>query len=406
MSADFDIPDELEAGQPARPELPASRAPSAPAPEAPAPLVIVEYRYRGAPSWLVLVLLIVLVGLGAAYYHRHSNTGRRSSRDLVASLPRVAPVPERQGEKTAGATDALSEPPTVLNGQGIVPDLPEQLTSVPAAAAAAEPATRPMQPSSGDATPSPEAPQLAPPTIAESRPVAPLPDPGAKERPHAEAAGLVPPAGAPAAVSPPMERAATNGDQPSAPAENEAPPVPAATPPENPAPPPLSPEEVERAIQREAEERQAAVDLMRQAKGEARRTEQIEGAQRAYDQRVAFHRELRDVLRNAGADAGKRIDELCDQYGRSLPPELRKAVTRRLHTLPDRSTHQDRVALLRAHDIPEPIILDDIARHLDRRLMNARGGVRTPDEVRVRAARQLLAFPVPPQRGAGQAGQP
>ena len=387
MGDSFEIPSDLDRGgaEPASP-------PSEPitAPEAPAPLVIVEYRYRGVPSWLVLVLLVALTGAGTVFFRRHA------TRLIRTPAPRSNPptpvafadtAPGWPGEPAASATVEMVEPPTVLNGQGTV------LLPLP------EPATA--------ATTQPELPDTAPPERTAtagaipgvSHPVPSLAEPRAEPRAAAgprEPAREDDPAPEPAAPGPP-ERPATGSDR--APAESTGPnSEPPLGPAEPPPPPTPTPEEVERAIQREADAKQADLDLMREAKGEARRLDQIEDARRAYDDRVEFHRQLREILRAGGPTAGRRIDELCDQFGRDFAPEHRTAVKRRIRTrLPERSTRHDYIAFLRAHDVPEPVILDDVSRQIDRHLMNARGGVRSPDEVRVRAARELLAVPLKPR---------
>lgn len=158
--------------------------------------------------------------------------------------------------------------------------------------------------------------------------------------------------------------------------------------------PPIDEQQVERDIQREAEQRQAELDLMREAKREAVVRDRVEDAQRSYDQRITFLRELHAIVRQGGAEAGKRIDALCEQYGRELATDHRKAVARGLKLLPERATHRDRIALLRRFDVPEPSILDYLAHGLHRKWMNARDGLRNADEVRVLAAKVLLGAPL------------
>jgi hypothetical protein len=147
---------------------------------------------------------------------------------------------------------------------------------------------------------------------------------------------------------------------------------------------------------REVAEREADQEAMALLKPEARRLEEIERPRRQFEERLAFRKDLYAILKAGGSGAGRRIEELCDQYGCELAPDHQRAVTAGLRRSRARPTRHDRVSLLRSYGVPEPAILEDLARSLDRRLRNARGGLRDPDDVRLRAARELLAIPLTP----------
>jgi len=308
------------------------------------PRILVEYRYRGIPASVVAALLILTAALGIAS-HRRLTPPRLLSLGPVA--PRVAAVP----------------------------------------------ITKPLEPV--PAPPPAEARNATEPLLAMAKPVETLPDLLTETQvPVPDPASIVE-APRESSAAPPQTSAA-----PEAMPEPLPNPRPGAAPetlPEPPQDPRPSAEEVDREIQREAAEREAEMEEMKRLKPEARRLQELEAPVRAHDQRIAFRKELYQILKAGGNDAGPRIDALCDQYGREVPTDQRTAVTKRLRHASDRSTRQDRVALLRAYDVPEPAILDDLARYWDKRIRNARGGVRDHEEVRVKAAWQLLSFPLPPR---------
>ncbi|MDR3635297.1 MAG: hypothetical protein P4L84_15950 [Isosphaeraceae bacterium] len=308
------------------------------------PLILVEYRYRGVPGAVVAAVLIVCSALGIGLHRRVTPPPILITRPTTPA-PHVPP--RAQPEEVQPAQSPPQSRVTAGSPVLAVLALRDQLAT---AADPGEPAPR----REGELNPSPS------------------PSPAAD-------AGR--PASAPSEVRPQAETSETH------------------SPPPEPEPRP-STEEVEREILREAEQREAELDELRQLKPEARRLEQTEGPRRALELRLAFRKELYEIVKTAGGRAGERIEELCDQYGCALDPDQRTAVIARLRRSTDRTTCQDRVAILRACGVLEPTILEDLARYWDRRLRNARGGLHDPDEVRVKAARQLLAIPVTSQTGS------
>jgi hypothetical protein len=172
----------------------------------------------------------------------------------------------------------------------------------------------------------------------------------------------------------------------------------------NPGPEDVSRDEILRDIQREADEANARREQMEQLKPRAQALLAAEAVARIQEDRVPFRNELRQLIAERGNDAGPEIDRLCDTYGRDTPPETRAAYHRALRSTPARLTRQGMVELMRSAGLPEPVILDYLAHGLHKTL-NSRGGPRDEDEVRVRAGRLLLQFPVstakrPPQKPA------
>ena len=113
---------------------------------------------------------------------------------------------------------------------------------------------------------------------------------------------------------------------------------------------------------------------------------------KAQANRAPFHAALRETLRTRRPDTGKRIESLCDEYGRSTNPEIQKHFRRLMKTSYARLSRPTKVELMRVWGFPEPVILDYLANNADR-LIGSRGGPRTEDDVRVWAARLLLTMP-------------
>jgi hypothetical protein len=144
-------------------------------------------------------------------------------------------------------------------------------------------------------------------------------------------------------------------------------------------------EETERTIQEEAARKQREIDAQFEAK-------QAQIRQSRYDERVKFHQELRDVLKQNGSSAGPEIDRLCLRYGYEYNPEMFARAARTWSS--SKMKLEFKVQRVRSLDLPETVILnflsDDLHSHL-----RARNGPRDSNDVRVRAARQLLNFEIP-----------
>jgi hypothetical protein len=134
-----------------------------------------------------------------------------------------------------------------------------------------------------------------------------------------------------------------------------------------------------------------------------RKQELDEAWRKANEDRPPFHDELRTILvRAKGNKAGELIDQLCDRYGRSTSPEVKAYVNTRLRREFATLGLANQIEMMRASGVPEPMILDHLAKKYKVDMMK-RGGPRSLDEVLVRAARQLLAMPPPSRRGTAAA---
>ncbi len=119
----------------------------------------------------------------------------------------------------------------------------------------------------------------------------------------------------------------------------------------------------------------------------------------AWKKRTEFRKELFSILDAEGDNAGPIIQALCDRLGRDIPAEAKAAATILARTPVARTELPKRVAAARGGGIPEAVILLDILR-LERINLGARDGPRSMDEARVRAARALLAIPLPARNPA------
>jgi hypothetical protein len=176
---------------------------------------------------------------------------------------------------------------------------------------------------------------------------------------------------------------------------------------------PPSKSEVLDQVQAEAAEIGAERKQLAELKERARDEVDAESQAKVEDQRIEFRRQLSQLVQSGKKQAGKDIDELCDQFGRVYSPELRAEVTHELKRFQGRLTREAKVRLLREFGVPEAAILDFLANEVDRYYRNSRNGPRDEDEVRLSAARLLLSFKVakaprglPPRVGPGRAPVP
>ena len=126
---------------------------------------------------------------------------------------------------------------------------------------------------------------------------------------------------------------------------------------------------------------------------------------RRHEDRVKFREELRDILAMDVRKAGPEIDALVNrQRGDRDPRKFNRAIyIWRYKHVPAAA----KVSELRGRlDLPESDILDLMSDSLNERI-HTRGGPRDSNEVRVRAARQLLSFELPDPDAApvGKAGR-
>jgi hypothetical protein len=145
-------------------------------------------------------------------------------------------------------------------------------------------------------------------------------------------------------------------------------------------------EESLRAIAEEAARKQAEIL-------ESRTTRQVEIRSRRYEERVKFREELREILRVHGNKAGDEIDRLARRHGYEADSDEIIRVDRIWRGA--RLSQQAKVRMIRSLDVPEVVLLDKLSDNLAGKV-NTRDGPRNENDVRVRAARQLLSYDLPP----------
>ncbi len=406
------------------------------------PVVVIQYRTRGVPWYLVLPLL-VLVPLGAvAVYHRVSSRVR---------YPLVPPPSADQSTRTAAERQAvpgaLSEASVSAALQGLpsasIGDLgaPLALNSQPIAPGSL-PAVLPSP------SPAPKADLTKPASPAAATPAAtkegePSKSAGssdlAKAAPGVTVASTPPPAATlvkepgPQAAATPVDatRPAPRGPVAigfSVPADNDSPfaeldisrrlpggsttdqektaasngPTAASDPSPDRQPQPTQ-DQLLQDIQAEAAEKNAELKQRRDLKDRAREVVDSESQARVEDQRAAFRRDLREAIKLSRKEAATQIDDLCNQYGRNYSDELRSKARFLLERYGGKMSREAKVRMLRFHGVPEPGILDFLANEIHH-MINSRNGPRDSNEVRIDAAKQLLSIKLVKDAGGASKG--
>ncbi len=383
------------------------------------PVVVIQYRTRGVPWYLVLPLL-VLVPLGAvAVTHRVSSrvryplvpppSGDQSTRKAAerravpGALSEASVSAALRGLPSASIVDFGA--PLALNSQPIAPgSLPAVLPAPaakadltkPASPAAATPAaTKEGKPSKSAG--SSDLAKAAPGVTAATTPVdatRPAPRgtvaigfsvPADNDSPFAE---LDISRGLPASTADQEQAAAGNRPE-------------AASDPSPYRRPQPTQDQLFQDIQAEAAEKNAELKQRRDLKDRAREVVDSESQARVEDQRAAFRRDLREAIKLSRKEAATQIDDLCNQYGRNYSDELRSKARYLLQRC-GKMSREAKVRMLRFHGVPEPGILDFLANEIHRSI-NSRKGPRDSSDVRIDAAKQLLSLKlVKDARGASK----
>jgi hypothetical protein len=154
-----------------------------------------------------------------------------------------------------------------------------------------------------------------------------------------------------------------------------------------PAPQPLpTPEESLREIEQEAAQKQTEI-----REDEAKKQMEVHAAR--YEERVKFRDELRAALKEFGREAAPEIERLCQRYSYDKDP-VRLALASSKWRFA-RLSLAAKVKIVRELDLPESAILDFLSDDLHLQV-RGRNGPRNENEVRIRAAQQLLKFELPP----------
>lgn len=167
--------------------------------------------------------------------------------------------------------------------------------------------------------------------------------------------------------------------------------------------PEVTKEQVLAEIRDEAEHKAAEMRKIEELKPQVRFLEVSRVIKKAEANRIPFHRSLKELLRSRRPNVGQDIEALCNDYGRTTLPEIRAHINKIVSTTYARSSLKIKVEMMRAWGYPEPMIFDYVANGVDR-LLGTPGGPRDGDEVRVRAARLLVAMPPSATTGHSVAG--
>ncbi len=402
----------------------------------PQPLVVIQYRNRGIPPFLIPPLLVLLAAGVIMSYQRQ--TPPRSLAVTAAKASKGAKTLATESA-TKSSEDATGE----MNKEAThVPVAAEGSASIPAAVA--PPGSNPAPPVESSETISAQQPvaPVGPATAAhvgtdekpgppefdpkpeKKAPTPPNPLVAATERPtvtpESSPFDLDPQEGLRKVEAGPARAA---DSEPAAPKAAMPEPVPRPAigfnPPPDAGPPPPEPlkqpepeviaEQIEQEFQREAQQKAAERQELEAVKLEAKIREIQEAVDRAEEQRVPFRNDLRVILKSEPSDrASLLIEDLCVRYGRDTVPQISQTVGRMRQRMSGRYGHQEMMELMRNYGLPEPLILDYLAQDIRKKSMHARGGPRNEREVLVRAARLLLKYSVaqarsdsPPRAGAG-----
>jgi hypothetical protein len=409
------------------------------------PVVVVEYRNRGVPSWIFYPTMF-LIPLGAiAFYHRMVVERYRvqAARDRSSILRQIEADRALQPlvRETGPSTTVLPTPHPVTPAPGTGDDSGSSVSLTAAALArvgdetqppsvsnppksttevAGSPATSPatlvgsefpnpsgiigasgpmpiLHPVSGNASPatprSPNGGAGSTTAIAQSEPALPAPTADSADKSVLGANGgppsgvtpdtggndTAPPTAEVAAIRAPGEERRVGAPDPAAQVAGRDGPAGLQT-----LPPLPTKEEEQRAIEEEADRRAAAIVAQHENKNADLRSRWLE------DQ-VKFREELAEVVRSKRNLAGPDIAGLDKRFAYQGDPNRYTQAFHIWRLL--RKSDQAKVKHLRSLELPESAILEFMCASLDTTI-GTRGGPRDRNEVWVRAARQLLSYPL------------
>jgi len=327
------------------------------APAGPAPVIVIEYRQRGLAAKLMPPALILLAAIAVSSYQR--------STPVFPLVPRSRPAP-------AETSPAVASPEIVVKAANRA--RMAEVASLTAKVPKAEEGNRPA----------PEA-EAAPTTARGGGSLL------ASRRPSPfgldTVEGLVPLA--PGDVVGPVERAPAaaqanppDAGRPELPADSDRV--------EKPEP---SRQEILQDIERESREKAGQRRDLTTLKNQARALAFADSLAKAEAKRTSFHDDLRQAIKDLGKNAGPEIEKLCVRHGRETMKDVWVTYRHALRLAPKAYTSRWKVEMMRSIGLPETLILDDLA-HGFHHQINSRSGPRDQNEVRVRAARELLSVPV------------
>jgi hypothetical protein len=420
------------------------------------PVVVVQYRNRGVPPWMFFAIVIVILA-GFGLYHKlvvernrvrdaqeRSLILRKMEADRAAqpllvretgasstvlpspipgvgdasgssvSIPAGAIVPGVEETKAAFASNASNwglestgltapsqagglgsaapTPPAVIGQSGPMPNLrPVSNNAGPA---------KPPAPTDGIASTA---------DVGQAKKTLPAPTEGLADKSVEGAIRGQQPAGTPddgrgdpaapstvalaGAISPPGAERRVGAPEPGAPvADREATIGP------KPLPPLPTMEETKRQIEEEAARRKAEIIAQVENRNADLKSRWLE-------EQLKFREELTEVIRSKGMRAGPDIANLDQRYAYQGDPVKAQTAYQMWRLMP--TSEKAKVHKLRSLELPETKILEFMCASLDGTI-GSRGGPRDQNEVRVRAAIQLLKYPLrkanpgpSPESGAG-----
>ncbi|MGP0066866.1 MAG: hypothetical protein ACLQGP_25155 [Isosphaeraceae bacterium] len=386
----------------------------------PQPVVVIQYKKKGLPSsWVMALFVLIPIGGMLFYYHREvkrlESKERAAKRDFESWKERfrIETVQEELipiKRVIAGSSSAESAGPILDKSSAIPPDsgngkgasvgiiesrvllhpvgmvtVPETKSSLTVASSAVDAPAQSLDPS--PSTPSSMEPAKTQPNDSPSPLEA---SPLGSVEPSGPSLGAAT-VGAPSVVQPSPATSPARADvadaraQPSpiepgsGPAATGGPPgTPVAVQPEPPLP---SKEETLRMIEEEAAQKKD--EIRRQVSDQA-----VEIRRLRDEERLRFHRELREALDSFGRQAGPAIDQLCVRYG--YESDSRRVSQGTQFWFASTKPFAYRARWIREKlDLPETAILNFISDGLYARL-HTPGGPRDRNELRVRAAHILL----------------
>lgn len=159
----------------------------------------------------------------------------------------------------------------------------------------------------------------------------------------------------------------------------------------------VSNEDILRDIEREAEQKAAEKQSLLDLKSEVRAMQLVEEVDRSKNSRTSFREDLRKALNMPNELAAAEIERLCLQYGKDPSPDVVNTYKRMDRFAPSRRLPQTDVDLMRNSGFPETTILLRLTESL-KNTMKTRGGPRDEKELKIKAAKLLLTFPVKSER--------
>ncbi len=300
------------------------------------PVVVIQYRTRGVPWYLVLTLLI-LVALGAvAFYHRVTSRAWRnfpppttaSSTSPAASTGSpaapAAPLALNSLPMSPGALAEIQNPPTP-KAEATKTSTPTPIAPTPEHAktgGTGQPA-KAASPVSAPSVPTPEAIPVKQPdrqlasaaprdttNRAARKPMAVgFSVPNADDSPFAELDISRGQPGSTVDRQPPL--ASTSGSETELDPSADAKPAP-------------TEEQLRMDLEAEAAEKAVELRQRRDLKDRAREVLDSEAQAHIEDERAAFRRDLRDAIKLAPQEAADQIENLCNRYGRTTSDDLRR----------------------------------------------------------------------------------